>query len=180
MSFVFFRSLRIVEIFEILLRNKFAYAKELADAIGVESKNIYPRLKRYFGKFITVVKEGKRNKYVLREDVIENIKKAIRYSKDEGKIIRRAEELMQEMYGMELNDVDREIIRYLVRYMKKLDKAYLEGGLEGNIAEILSRALKIPVDEIAASLVKLGRAGILYLYPSINAAYKVRLSKKLL
>ncbi|MEM4114663.1 hypothetical protein AAGT10_14830 (plasmid) [Sulfolobus tengchongensis] len=174
-----FRSLRIAELFEALLQGP-AYAKDLAELIDVPSREIYPRLKRYLNSFITVTKQGRINIYMLRSDVRKIIDKAVKNYSDVNRVIRKAEKLMERFFGRELDDVEKNIIRYLVDYVRKMKKQYLEGGPDGNIAEILSKVLGYSYEEISESLVKLAKAGILYMYPSVTVARKVRLSKAIL
>ncbi len=95
-------------------------------------------------------------------------------------MLRKAEELMKKVAGRELDEVEKKVIEFLIFYMKRTDRSYLEGGPEGNIAELISKVIKVEVEEMARAILSLANIGILYLWTSSVAAKKVRLSKALL
>ncbi|PVU75796.1 hypothetical protein DDW11_01325 [Sulfolobus sp. SCGC AB-777_G06] len=171
-----FRSDRIKKLFEELLMGE-KTASDLAEAIQVESREIYPRLKRYFNTIISVRKEGRINKYSINPRAVSIVKEALKRGRD---VLRKAEELMRRVTGRELDEVEKKVIEFLIFYMKRTGRSYLEGGLEGNIAELISRAIKVEVEDVARAILSLSNIGILYLWPSSVAAKKVRLSKALL
>ena len=152
-------------------------ASDLAEVIQVESREIYPRLKRYFNTIISVKKEGRINKYSINPRAISIVRQALKRGKD---VLQKAEELMRRMAGRELDEIERKIIEFLIFYMKRTGRSYLEGGLEGNIAELISKAIRADLEEVARAILSLSNIGILYLWPSSVAAKKVRLSKALL
>jgi len=173
---LFFKSDRIKKLFEELLMGE-KTASDLAEVIQVESREIYPRLKRYFNTIISVKKEGRINKYSINTRAVSIVRQALKRGKD---VLQKAEELMRRMAGRELDEIERKIIEFLIFYMKRTGRSYLEGGLEGNIAELISKAIRADLEEVARAILSLSNIGILYLWPSSVAAKKVRLSKALL
>ncbi|BCU68633.1 hypothetical protein HS7_20700 [Sulfolobales archaeon HS-7] len=171
-----FRSDRVKRLFEELLAGE-RTAADLAEIIQVESREIYPRLKRYFNTIVSVKKEGRINKYSINPRVLLIVKEALKRGRD---VLRKAEELMRKVIGRELDEVEKKVIEFLIFYMRRTGRSYLEGGSEGNIAELISRAINEGLEETTRAILSLANVGILYLWPSSLAAKKVRLSKALL
>ncbi|WP_338604917.1 hypothetical protein AAGT10_15005 (plasmid) [Sulfolobus tengchongensis] len=61
------RSIKIRKILEILVERP-AIARELAKVIDSDSRNVEPRLKRYFGKLIVAYKINNMNIYSLKDE----------------------------------------------------------------------------------------------------------------
>jgi hypothetical protein len=78
---LFFKSDRIKKLFEELLMGE-KTASDLAEVIQVESREIYPRLKRYFNTIISVKKEGRINKYSINTRAISIVRQALKRGKD--------------------------------------------------------------------------------------------------
>ena len=168
-----FRSKKIEKIFEALLYSRGGkLAKELAEIIGVPSKQILPRLKRYIQKgWIEVQKINNINIYSLSETArkILNLK-----LHNFDKIKEKAERIL----GRKLDEDEIEILKFFFQL-----NGYIERSEQETIAEQVYYALKkrISLSRISEILDELTSKKILFAFRLKNGIIlKVRLNKNLL
>ena len=165
-----FRSERVVKIFE-ALSNGHKLARELAEIIGVQSKQILPRLKRYIQRgWVGVRKVNNMNVYSLTETA----RKILKLQGSFEKVKERAEKIL----GRKLEDDELEILKFFYKEQK-----YVENSPSETIAEQVYYALggKVSLMRIQEILTELTVKGILFAFRLKDGRIlKVRLNKNLL
>ena len=166
-----FRSKNIEKIFEALYSGRGRLARELAEIIGVPSKQILPRLKRYILKgWVQVQKINNINLYSLSETA----KKILKLQGSFEKVKENAEKIL----GRKLDNDEIEILRFFYEL-----NGYIERSENETIAEQVYYAVKksIPLSKITEILTEFTKAKILFAYRLKNGIIlKVRLNKNLL
>jgi DNA-binding MarR family transcriptional regulator len=166
-----FRSEKILKIFESLARG-IRLARDLAREINSDSKQIFPRLKRYILRgWIQVQKINNLNVYSLTE-VARKILKQIHGSFD--KVREKVEHLM----ARKLDEDEIEILKFFYEL-----NGYVERGEQETIAEQVYYTLKqrIPLSRVTEILTEFTNSKILFAYRLRNGVIlKVRLNKNLL
>ncbi|MFP3214083.1 MAG: conjugal transfer protein [Nitrososphaeria archaeon] len=166
-----FRSEKIAKIFEVLSLGKAMLAKELASIIGVPSKQILPRLKRYIQRgWVQVQKINNLNVYSISETA----KKILQLQGSFEKVKENAEHLL----GRKLDEDEIEILKFFYEL-----KGYIEKSENETIAEQVYHTLKkrIPLSRITEILTEFTKARILFAFRlRTGVILKVRLNKNLL
>nr|WP_176704672.1 conjugal transfer protein [Sulfolobus tengchongensis] len=167
----YFKSERITRLFAYLLK-KSAKAKELAELIHTESKQIYPRLRRYVLKgWIIAHKINNVNIYSLSEDA----RKILSGKGTFEDVLKKAEAILHR----KLDEDEIELLRFL--YENK--NTYIERSANRTIAENIYDKLnrKIPLGRIEEILSDFTESGIIFAFRLRNGMIlKVRINKKLL
>jgi len=167
-----FRSERVAKIFELLSSGKPMLARELAEVIGVQSKQILPRLKRYIQRgWVVVQKVNNLNVYSLGET-------ARKVLKLQGSTFERVKEKAEKLLGRKLEEDELEILRYFYR-----EQRYVENSPSESIAEQVYYALgrKVSLTRVQEVLTELTVKGILFAFRLKDGRIlKVRLNKNLL
>ncbi|BBG24115.1 hypothetical protein [Sulfuracidifex tepidarius] len=168
-----FKSKNIITIFKELLAGP-KLAKDLAAAIETESKEIYPRVKRYIIKgWITVKKLNNINVYSLSETA----KKILQLQGSFEKVKEKAERLL----GRKLDEDEVEVLRVLYE-----TKGYIENSPDETIAEQIYHKAKVNNKHITLSRVEeilkdFTLHKIIFAYRLRNGQIlKIRLDKSLL
>jgi len=166
-----FRSEKVARLFEALSFGKGMLARELAEIIGVQSKQILPRLKRYIQRgWIEVQKVNNLNVYSLTETA----RKILKLQGNFEKVKERAEGIL----GRKLEEDEVEILRFFYKEQK-----YVENSPYETIAEQVYHALgrKISLTRVQEVLTELTVKGILFAFRLKDGRIlKVRLNKNLL
>jgi len=166
-----FRSEKVAKIFEALSLEKAMLARELAEIIGVQSKQILPRLKRYIQRgWVEVQKVNNMNVYSLTETA----RKILKLQGSFEKVRERAEKIL----GRELEDDELEILRF---FFEK--QGYVENSPSEMITEQVYYYLgrKISLARVQEILTEFTLKGILFAFRlKSGAILKVRLNKNLL
>jgi hypothetical protein len=167
-----FRSEKVAKIFELLSLGKPMLARELAEVIGVPSKQILPRLKRYIQRgWVVTQKVNNINIYSLTETA----KKILRL---QGSNFERVKEKAEKLLGRKLEQDELEILKFFFREQK-----YVENSLNETIAEQVWHSLgrKISLTRVQEILTEFTLKGILFAFRLKNGVIlKVRLNKNLL
>ncbi|WP_338601377.1 conjugal transfer protein [Sulfolobus tengchongensis] len=167
----YFKSEKIAMLFAYLLK-KPAKAKELAELIHTESKQIYPRLRRYILKgWVIARKSNNVNLYSLSEDA----RKILSGKGTFEDILKRAEDILHR----KLDEDEVELLRFL--YENK--NTYIERSADRTIAEVIYDKLngKISLRRIEEILSDFTESGIIFAFRLRNGMIlKIRLNKKLL
>jgi len=166
-----FRSERVVKIFEALSLGKAKLARELAEIIGVESKQILPRLKRYIQRgWVEVQKVNNLNVYSLTE----TSRKILKLKGSFEKVKERAEKIL----GRKMEEDELEILKLFFKEQK-----YVENSPNESIAEQVYYALgrKVSLTRVQEVLTEFTVKGILFAFRLKDGRIlKVRLNKNLL
>jgi len=167
-----FRSEKVAKIFELLSLGKPMLARELAEAIGVPSKQILPRLKRYILKgWVVTQKVNNINIYSLTETA----KKILRL---QGSNFERVKEKAEKLLGRKLEQDELEILRF---FFKR--QGYVENSPGETIAEQVWHSLgrKIPLSRVQEILTEFTLRGVLFAFRLKNGVIlKVRLNRDVL
>jgi len=166
-----FRAEKIAKIFEALSLRKAMLARELASIIGVPSKQILPRLKRYILKgWVEVQKVNNLNIYSLTET-------ARRILKLQGSF-ERVKEKIERILRRKLEEDELEILRFFFK-----EEGYIENSPNETIAEQIYHILgrKVSLTRIQEILTELTLKKVLFAFRLKNGVIlKVRLNKNLL
>lgn len=167
-----FRSEKVAKIFELLSFGKPMLARELAEVIGVPSKQILPRLKRYILKgWVVTQKVNNINIYSLTETA----KKILRL---QGSNFERVKEKAEKLLGRKLEQDELEILRF---FFKR--QGYVENSPSESIAEQVWHSLgrKISLTRVQEILTEFTLRGILFAFRLKNGVIlKVRLNRDVL
>jgi DNA-binding MarR family transcriptional regulator len=167
-----FRSEKVARIFELLSFGKPMLARELAEVIGVPSKQILPRLKRYILKgWVVTQKVNNINIYSLSETA----KKILRL---QGSNFERVKEKAEKLLGRKLEEDELEILKFFFKM-----QGYVENSQNETIAEQVwfSLGRKISLTRVQEILTEFTLKGILFAFRLKNGVIlKVRLNKNLL
>jgi DNA-binding MarR family transcriptional regulator len=167
-----FRSEKVAKIFELLSLGKPMLARELAEVIGVPSKQILPRLKRYILKgWVVTQKVNNINIYSLTETA----RKILRL---QGSNFERVKENAEKLLGRKLEQDELEILRF---FFKR--QGYVENSPSESIAEQVWHSLgrKIPLSRVQEILTEFTLRGILFAFRLKNGVIlKVRLNRDVL
>lgn len=167
-----FRSEKVARIFELLSFGKPMLARELAEVIGVPSKQILPRLKRYILKgWVVTQKVNNINIYSLSETA----KKILRL---QGSNFERVKEKAEKLLGRKLEEDELEILKFFFKM-----QGYMENSQNETIAEQVwfSLGRKISLTRVQEILTEFTLKGILFAFRLKNGVIlKVRLNKNLL
>ncbi len=167
-----FRSEKVAKIFELLSFGKPMLARELAEVIGVPSKQILPRLKRYILKgWVVTQKVNNINIYSLTETA----KKILRL---QGSNFERVKEKAEKLLGRKLEQDELEILRF---FFKR--QGYVENSPSETIVEQVWHSLgrKIPLSRMQEILTEFTLRGILFAFRLKNGVIlKVRLNRDVL
>jgi DNA-binding MarR family transcriptional regulator len=167
-----FRSEKVAKIFELLSLGKPMLARELAEVIGVPSKQILPRLKRYILKgWVVTQKVNNINIYVITETA----RKILRL---QGSNFERVRENAEKLLGRKLEQDELEILRF---FFKR--QGYVENSPSETIAEQVWHSLgrKIPLSRVQEILMEFTLRGILFAFRLKNGVIlKVRLNRDVL
>jgi predicted transcriptional regulator len=165
-----FKSEKIAKIFE-ALSLRAMLARELASIIGVPSKQILPRLKRYIQRgWVQVQKINNLNVYSLSETA----RKILKLQGSFEKVKEKAEHLM----GRKLDEDEIEVLRFFFEL-----NGYIERSEQETIAEQVYHGLKmrIALSRITEILTEFTLKRILFAYRLRNGIIlKVRLNRNLL
>jgi len=165
-----FRSEKIGKIFQALLSGG-KLSRDLAKVINTDSKQIFPRLKRYILKgWIYVKKINSINVYYLSETA----KKILQLQGSFEKIKEKAEKTL----GRKLDEDEVEVLRFFYEL-----NGYVERSENETIAEQIYYALRMRINlsRITEILTELTTKKVLFAYRLRNGVIlKVRLNKKLL
>ena len=166
-----FRSEKIAKIFEALSLGKGMLARELAEIIGVQSKQILPRLKRYIQRgWVEVQKINNLNVYSLTETA----RKILKLQGSFEKVRERAEKIL----GRKMEEDEVEILKFFFKEQK-----YVENTPSETIAEQVYYALgrKVSLTRVQEVLTEFTVKGILFAFRLKDGRIlKVRLNKNLL
>jgi len=166
-----FRSEKIGKIFQALLSGG-KLARDLAKVINTDSKQIFPRLKRYILKgWIYVKKINSINVYYLTE-----IAKKVLKLQDNS--FEKVKEKAEKILGRKLDSDEIEILRFFFEL-----NGYVERGENESIAEQIYYTLKmrIPLSRITEILTEFTLKKILFAFRLKNGQIlKVRLNRNLL
>ena len=166
-----FRSQKIQKIFEALSLRKGMLARELAGIIGVPSKQILPRLKRYIQRgWVEVQKVNNLNVYSLTE-------KAGKILKLQGSF-ERVKEKAEHLLGRKLDEDEVQILRFFYE-----EQGYIENSQSETIAEQVYHSIgrKVSLTRIQEILTEFTLKKILFAFRLKNGIIlKVRLNKNLL
>jgi hypothetical protein len=147
-------------------------ARELAEVIGVPSKQILPRLKRYILKgWVVTQKVNNINIYVITETA----RKILRL---QGSNFERVRENAEKLLGRKLEQDELEILRF---FFKR--QGYVENSPSETIAEQVWHSLgrKIPLSRVQEILMEFTLRGILFAFRLKNGVIlKVRLNRDVL
>jgi hypothetical protein len=147
-------------------------ARELAEVIGVPSKQILPRLKRYILKgWVVTQKVNNINIYSLSETA----KKILRL---QGSNFERVKEKAEKLLGRKLEEDELEILKFFFKM-----QGYMENSQNETIAEQVwfSLGRKISLTRVQEILTEFTLKGILFAFRLKNGVIlKVRLNKNLL
>jgi hypothetical protein len=166
-----FRSEKIGKIFQVLSEGG-KLARDLAKVINTDSKQIFPRLKRYILKgWIYVTKINNINVYYLSDT-------AKKILKLQGSNFEKVREKAEKILGRKLDNDETEILRFFYEL-----NSYLERSENESIAEQVYYALKkrIALSKITEILTEFTKAKILFAFRlKSGVILKVRLNKNLL
>ena len=167
-----FRSEKVGKIFQVLLSEGGKLARDLAKVINTDSKQIFPRLKRYILKgWIYVRKINNINVYYLTETA----KKVLKLQNNSFDMVKeRAERIL----GRKLDKDEIEILRYFYE-----EQGYIENSPNETIAEQVYHALgrKVSLTRVQEILTDFTKARVLFAYRLRSGVIlKVRLNKNLL
>jgi len=168
-----FRSEKIQKIFFVLLKsNRGKLARELAELIGVPSKQILPRLKRYIIKgWVQVQKVNNMNIYNLTETA----RKILRI---QGGSFEKIKEKAERILGRKLEEDEEMILMFFFK-----EQGYIENSPNETIAEQVYHSLgrKISLGRVQEILTEFTLKKILFAYRLRSGQIlKVRLNKNLL
>ncbi len=167
----YFKSERIARIFSYLLKKQVAVARELANLIDTESRQIYPRLKRYIAKgWVVTQKINNMNRYSLTKEAKKLLSTKAASFDD---VLRKAEALL----GRKLDQDEVELLRFFH------ENGYIERTSSESIAEVIYHKLqgKISLGRIEEILNEFTAASVLFAFRLRSGiVLKVRLNKKLL
>jgi len=170
-----FRSEKIGKIFQALLSGG-KLSRDLAKVINTDSKQIFPRLKRYILKgWIQVQKINNMNIYSLTEVARKILKMQNSNSDSFDKIKEKAERIL----GRKLEEDEIEILLFFFK-----EQGYIENSPNETIAEQVYHSLslrKISLARVQEILTEFTKARILFAYRLRSGVIlKVRLNKNLL
>ena len=167
-----FRSEKVAKIFELLSFGKPMLARELAEAIGVPSKQILPRLKRYIQRgWVVTQKVNNINIYSLTET-------AKKILKLQGSSFERVKEKAEKLLGRKLEQDELEILRFFFK-----EQRYVENSPSETIAEQVWHSIgrKMSLSRVQEILTEFTLRGILFAFRLKNGVIlKVRLNRNLL
>lgn len=158
------RSMRVVNAIDYLYRRGNATARDLAEVMKTEPKQVYPFLKTLITKSVVTVKKFQNiNVYSLSPKFMSMIKSVV--GKRNGQkeyVMSKALERYKQFTGKEADEVVKAIIEYFVE--KALTGNPYLTATDESIAEILARALKLPIDAVREALKELLNANILFVW----------------
>ncbi len=168
----FWEENKLQEVTDLLSLGKPMLARELAEVIGVPSKQILPRLKRYIQRgWVVTQKVNNINIYSLTETA----RKILRL---QGSNFERVKEKAEKLLGRKLEEDELEILKFFFKEQK-----YVENSPSETIAEQVWHSLgrKISLTRVQEILTEFTLKGILFAFRLKNGVIlKVRLNKNLL
>ncbi|BBL48361.1 hypothetical protein [Metallosphaera sedula] len=175
-----FRSEKTLSIFELLADLRPHTAAELATASDIDdSREIYPRLKRWTS-LIEIKKIGvRKNIYKLKDRVIEAVKKGLKISAKTEKVVKKAEKVMKKTMGRELTDEERDVLEFLIEYYRNTGKKWYEGKVEP-VVQTIVRVKGLDPHDIVSAILSLYQAGLVALWPDSERPRKVAITRTLL
>ncbi|QXJ27110.1 Transcriptional regulator, TetR family [Saccharolobus shibatae B12] len=175
-----FRSEKTLGIFELLADLRFHTAAEIAAYTGIEdSREVYPRLKRW-ASLIDIRKVGvRKNIYKLKDRVVDAVKKGLKISTKAEKVLKKAEKVMKKTMGRELTDEERAVLEFLINYYKETGKKWYEGKVEP-VVQTIARVKGLDPTDVVSAILSLYQAGLVALWPSSDRPRKLAITKTLL
>ena len=196
------RSIRVAEMFWIMLRRGEVLARDLAEAVGILSKHVYSYLKPWIEKGVVQVRKtlDGRNRYSIPERIRRVVEHGLRLVEERlrGKItkrrfveavLREAEELYRERFDEEMNDVEKLVVKLFaeIYYEKKSANPRNEGYISCLPSEGLGRVVRnmikhrygveLSLEEVVGALERLSNANIVFVS---KEHYRARLDDLLL
>ena len=175
-----FRSEKTLSIFELLADLRPHTAAEIAAYAGIEdSREVYPRLKRW-ASLIEIRKVGvRKNIYKLKDRVIDAVKKGLKISTKTEKVLKKAEKIMKKTMGRELTDDEKAVLEFLINYYKESGKKWYEGKVEP-VVQTIARVKNLDTYNVINAILSLYQAGLVALWPDSERPRKIAITKTLL
>jgi len=175
-----FRSEKTLSIFELLADLRPHTAAEIAAYAGIEdSREVYPRLKRWVS-LIEIKKVGvRKNIYKLKDRVINAVKKGLKISTKTEKVLKKAEKIMKKTMGRELTDDEKAVLEFLINYYKESRKKWYEGKVEP-VVQTIARVKNLDPHDVINAILSLYQAGLVALWPDSERPRKITITKTLL
>jgi hypothetical protein len=175
-----FRSEKTLSIFELLADLRAHTAAEIATYAGIEdSREVYPRLKRW-ASLIEIKKVGMRkNLYKLKDKVINAVKQGLKISAKTEKVLKKAERIMKKTMGRELTDDEKAVLEFLINYYKETGKKWYEGKVEP-VVQTIARVKNLDPYDVINAILSLYQAGLIALWPDSERPKKIAITKTLL
>ena len=175
-----FRSEKTLSIFELLADLRPHTAAEIAAYAGIEdSREVYPRLKRW-ASLIEIKKVGvRKNIYKLKDRVIDAVKKGLKISAKTEKVLKKAEKIMRKNMGRELTDEEKAVLEFLINYYKESGKKWYEGKVEP-VVQTIARVKNLDPHDVINAILSLYQSGLVVLWPDSERPRKLAITKTLL
>ncbi|ARM76113.1 hypothetical protein [Acidianus manzaensis] len=175
-----FRSEKTLATFELLADLRPHTAAEIAAYVGIDdSREVYPRLKRW-ATLIDIKKIGiRKNIYRLKDRVVEAVKKGLKISTKAEKVLKKAEKVMKKTMGRELNEEEKAVLEFLINYWKQTGKKWYEGKVEP-VVQTIARIKGLDPSDVVSAILSLYQAGLIALWPDADRPKKVAVTKTLL
>lgn len=175
-----FRSEKTLSIFELLADLRFHTAAEIATYAGIEdSREVYPRLKRW-ASLIEIKKVGiRKNLYKLKDKVINAVKQGLKISAKTEKVLKKAERIMKKTMGRELTDDEKAVLEFLINYYKETGKKWYEGKVEP-VVQTIARVKNLDPYDVINAILSLYQAGLIALWPDSERPKKIAITKTIL
>ena len=175
-----FRSSTTLSIFELLADLRPHTAAEIAEYSGIkDSREVFPRLKRW-SSLIDIKKLGpRRNVYKLKDKVVEAVRRGLRVSTKTEKILKKAERVMEKTMGRELTSEERAVLEFLINYYKETGKKWYEGTVEP-VVQVIARVKRLALEDVIHAILSLYQAGLVALWPDSKRPQKVAVTNTLL
>lgn len=165
------RSPRVLNALAYLLESGNSTASKLADVMATHSRFVYPLLKPWVLRGVVAIsKIGRRNVYSISQNFRKLISDVMKRFSLKGRdfIVSKAVSRYKKFMGKDPDSDVMKVIEYFV------DKAltgnpYVQGTESESVAEILSRALKIPIHDVAQILRELAVSNIIFVWKNRKA-----------
>jgi len=175
-----FRSEKTLSVFELLADLRPHTAAEIAEYAGIDdSREVYPRLKRWTS-LVDIKKAGvRKNIYKLKDKVIDAVKKGLKISTKIEKVLKKAEKVMRKTMGRELTEDERGVLEFLINYYKETGKKWYEGKVEP-VVQTIARVKNLDPHDVINAILSLYQAGLVALWPDSERPKKIAITKTLL
>ena len=172
-------SYRTAAAFFVLSDGQWHDALEISQYLGEPSREVYPRLKTYFSRFIEVVKVNNRNAYKVKDDVLQAVKRVLKLKSRIGNLIIYLKKVFKSI-NIELTEVELKIVEELFKLYKITKKMWYENNSYSDLVVDLSEILHEKTMTIETSLNNLVHHNILIAFPKPRNYYKIRIAENIL